>query len=53
MKKGPYQAKGLSKLRRRWNVLRAVRRFRKQPLGPSWESYVRTTQSGRKEFKKK
>lgn len=48
MKKGEYQAKGLSALRRRWNVLRAVHRFRKQALGPSWESYVRMTEHGRK-----
>jgi hypothetical protein len=50
MAKGTYQAKGLSALRRRWNVLRAVHRYRNQPLGPSWNSYVRSTEGGRKEL---
>ena len=50
MAKGIYQAKGLSALRRRWNVLRAVHRYRNQPLGPSWTSYVRATEGGRREL---
>jgi hypothetical protein len=49
-KRGTFKAKGLSALRRRWNVLRAVHRFRREPLGPSWDTYVRATQGGRKEF---
>lgn len=50
MAKGPYASKGLSALRRRWNVLRAVHRFRREPLGPSWDSYKRLTEGGRKEL---
>lgn len=48
MSKGPYRSKGLSALRRRWNVLRAVHRYRKEPLGPSWSAYQRMTEGGRK-----
>ena len=46
-KRNKFSKAGLGSVRRDWNVLRAVRRFRGQSLGPSWEEYVRSTQRGR------
>jgi hypothetical protein len=47
MANNKFSKAGLGSVRRDWNVLRAVRRFRGQSLGPSWEEYVRSTQRGR------
>ena len=45
-KRGQYQRQGLSSVRRDYNVLSAVRRFRGQSA-PSWTEYLRGTQRGR------
>lgn len=50
--KGQYQKAGLSGVRRDYNVLKAVRRFRGQSA-PSWPDYVRTTQRGSKRYNPK
>jgi hypothetical protein len=51
-KRGQYQRQGLSSVRRDYNVLSAVRRFRGQSA-PSWTEYVRTTQRGSKRYNPK
>lgn len=43
---GRYASQGLGGVRRDFNVLRAVRRYRGQPQ-PTWNEYLRGTRSGR------
>lgn len=47
---GQYQQLGLSTLRAAWHDLRAQRRRRGQPLGPTFAQYVRETRRGRRRF---
>jgi len=47
--RGPYQAQGLGTVRRDWNVLKAVRRYRGQSA-PTWTQYLTNTQKGRVKF---
>ena len=49
---GTYQKSGQSALRQNWNVLKAVRRFR-GTAAPTWAEYVKSTNNGRKDYKKK
>jgi len=45
-----FAKQGLGSVRRDWNVLRAVRRFRNQGQGPSWEYYLSNTRNGKVKY---
>lgn len=47
---GKYASQGLSQVRRDFNVLKAVRKFRGQSH-PSWEEYLRVTRRGLRTYK--
>ena len=50
--RGQYQKQGLSSVRRDYNVLKAVRKYRGQSA-PSWAEYLRGTGRGRRKYSPK
>lgn len=49
---GQYQKSGLSSVRRDWNVLKAVRRYR-GTAAPTWTQYLAGTNRGRTQYRGK
>ena len=48
-RQGRFEKLGLSSVRRDWNVLKAVRKFRGNGA-PSWPQYLTATNKGRKKY---